>query len=68
MSTIGIFVSWKSAITKNPTRIASVMEIYCTFFQCKVYLSLFHSSLPLRYGIQVPKMMYITMVQNPKIS
>jgi hypothetical protein len=44
ISTVGILVSWKSEFTKNPTRIASVMEIFCTPLQCRVDLSMFHSS------------------------
>jgi hypothetical protein len=32
ISTVGIFISSKSEFTKNPTRIASVMEIFCTPF------------------------------------
>jgi hypothetical protein len=43
-STIGIFVSWKNEITKNSTRIASLIEIFCTLIQCRVDLSMFHSS------------------------
>jgi hypothetical protein len=43
MSTVGIFVSSKSEFTKNPTRIASIMEIFCTPLQCRVDLSMFHS-------------------------
>jgi hypothetical protein len=30
ISTVGIFVLWKREFTENPTRIASVMEIFCT--------------------------------------
>jgi hypothetical protein len=44
ISTIGIFVSWKIEITKNSSRIASVMRIFCTLLQCRVNLSMFHSS------------------------
>jgi hypothetical protein len=44
LSTIGIFVYWKSEFTKNSSRIASVMEIFCTLLQYKVHLSMFHSS------------------------
>jgi hypothetical protein len=44
ISTIGILVSWKSEFTKNSTRIASIMEILCTPLQCRVDLSMFHSS------------------------
>jgi hypothetical protein len=44
ISTIGILVSWKNESTKNSTRIASVMEIFCTPLQCRVDLSMFHSS------------------------
>jgi hypothetical protein len=44
ISTVGILVSWKSEITKNSTRIASVMEFFCALLQCKVHLSMFHSS------------------------
>jgi hypothetical protein len=39
-----ILVSWKNEITKNSTRIASVMEIFCTLLQCRVDLSMFHLS------------------------
>jgi hypothetical protein len=42
--TAQILVSWKSEITKNSTRIARVMEIFCTLLQYKVHLSMFHSS------------------------
>ena len=42
ISTIGILVSWKNEITKNSTRIASMMEMYCTLLQCRVDLSMFH--------------------------
>jgi hypothetical protein len=41
---VGIFVSQKIEITKNSSRIACVMEIFCTLLQCKVHLSMFHSS------------------------
>jgi hypothetical protein len=44
ISTVGILVSWKNEITKNSTRIASVMEIFFTLLQCRVDLSMFHSS------------------------
>jgi hypothetical protein len=44
ISTIGFLVSWKSKITKNSTRIAIVMEMCCILLQCKVHLSMFHSS------------------------
>jgi hypothetical protein len=44
ISTVGIFVSCKIEITKNSTIFASVMEIFCTLIQCKVHLSMFHSS------------------------
>jgi hypothetical protein len=44
ISTAGILVSWKNEITKNSTRIASVMEFFCTLLQCKVDLSMFHLS------------------------
>jgi hypothetical protein len=44
ISTVGIFVSWKIKITKNSVRFASVMEMFCTLLQCRVYLSMFHSS------------------------
>jgi hypothetical protein len=44
ISTIGILVSWKNEITKKSTRIASVMEIFCALIQCRVDLSMFHSS------------------------
>jgi hypothetical protein len=44
ISTVGIFVSWKIEITKNSSRIASVMDIFCTLLQCRVHLSMFHSS------------------------
>jgi hypothetical protein len=44
ISTVRIFVSWKIEITKNSTSFASVMEIFCTLLQCKVHLSMFHSS------------------------
>jgi hypothetical protein len=43
------------------------MENFCTLLQCKVHLSMFHSSLPLRFGIQVPNMMCIEMVQKLKL-
>ena len=59
-SIVEILVSWKSEITKNSTTIASIMEIVCTLFLCMAYLSVF--------GTQVPNMMCITMVQNPKIA
>jgi hypothetical protein len=42
ISTVGILVSWKNEISKNSTRIASVMESFCTLLQCKVDLSMFH--------------------------
>jgi hypothetical protein len=38
------FTSWKSEFTKNSSRFACVMEIFCTLLQCKVHLSMFHSS------------------------
>jgi hypothetical protein len=44
ISTVGIFVSWKIKITKNSVRFASVMEMFCTLLQCRVHLSMFHSS------------------------
>jgi hypothetical protein len=44
LDTVGILVSWKSEFSKNSSRIASVMEIFCTLLQCKVRLSMFHSS------------------------
>jgi hypothetical protein len=44
ISTIRIFVSWKIEITKNSTSFASVMEIFRTPLQCRVHLSMFHSS------------------------
>jgi hypothetical protein len=44
LTTVGIFVSWKVEFTKNPARFASVMEIFCTPLQCRVDLSMFHSS------------------------
>jgi hypothetical protein len=48
ISTIGIFISlkldWKGEFTKTSSRIASVMEIFCTLLQCKVHLTMFHSS------------------------
>jgi hypothetical protein len=44
ISTVWIFVSWKIEITKNSTSFASVMEIFCTPLQCRVHLSMFHSS------------------------
>jgi hypothetical protein len=44
ISIVGILVSWKSEITKNSTRIACVMEFLCTLLQCRVHLSMFHSS------------------------
>jgi hypothetical protein len=43
-STVGIFISWKIEITKNSSRIASVMEIFCTLLRCRVHLSMFHLS------------------------
>jgi hypothetical protein len=42
--TTQIFVSWKIEITKDSTRVASVMKIICTLLQCRVHLSMFHSS------------------------
>jgi hypothetical protein len=42
--TMGIFVSWKIEITKNSSRFANVMEMFCTLLQRKVDLSMFHSS------------------------
>jgi hypothetical protein len=62
ISTDGILVPWKSEITKNSTRIVSIMKFFCTLLECKVHLSMFHSSLPLRFRIHVPNMMCITMV------
>jgi hypothetical protein len=44
ISTVGIFVSWKIEITKNSSRFASVMEIFCTLLQWRVHVSMFHSS------------------------
>jgi hypothetical protein len=44
ISTFGIFVSCKIEITKNSSRFASVMEMFCTLLQCRVHLSMFHSS------------------------
>ena len=44
ISAVGIFVSWKFEITKNSTRIASVMKLFYTLLQCRVRLSMFHSS------------------------
>jgi hypothetical protein len=44
ISTVGIFISWKIEITKYSSRFASVMEIFCTLLQCRVDLSMFHSS------------------------
>jgi hypothetical protein len=44
ISTVGILVSWKNEITKNSTRIASIMELFCTLLQCMVDLSMFHLS------------------------
>jgi hypothetical protein len=44
ISTVGIIVLWKSEFAKNSSRIAGVMEIFCTLLQCKVHLSMFHSS------------------------
>jgi hypothetical protein len=44
ISTIGILVWWKNELIKNSRRIASVMEIFCTLLQCRVDLSMFHSS------------------------
>jgi hypothetical protein len=44
ISTVRIFVSWKIGITKNSTSFANVMEIFCTPLQCRVHLSMFHSS------------------------
>ena len=32
-------------LLKNSSRIASVIEIFCTLLQCKVHLSMFHSFL-----------------------
>jgi hypothetical protein len=43
ISTVGIFVSWKSEFTENSSRFASLMEIFCTLLQYKVHLSMFHS-------------------------
>jgi hypothetical protein len=34
--TVGILVSRKSEFTKNSTRIANVMEIFCALLQCRV--------------------------------
>jgi hypothetical protein len=36
ISTAGIFVSQKIEITKNSSRIVSVMEIFCTLLHCRV--------------------------------
>jgi hypothetical protein len=44
ISTVRIFISWKIEITKNSTSFASVMENFCTPLQCRVHLSMFHSS------------------------
>jgi hypothetical protein len=44
ISTIGILVSWKSEISKNSTRIACIMEFFCTLLQYMAHLSMFHSS------------------------
>jgi hypothetical protein len=44
ISTVGIFIYWNSEFIKNSSRIASMMEIFCTLLQCKVHLSMFHSS------------------------
>jgi hypothetical protein len=44
ISTVRIFFSWKIEITKNSTSFASVMEVFCTPFQCRVHLTMFHSS------------------------
>jgi hypothetical protein len=41
---VGILVLWKSEFSKNSSRIASVMEMFCILLQCKVHLSMFHSS------------------------
>jgi hypothetical protein len=38
------FCFTKIEITKNSSRFASVMEIFCTLLQCRVHLSMFHSS------------------------
>jgi hypothetical protein len=44
ISIVGILVWWKSEITKNSTRIASVKGIFCTLLHCRVHSSMFHSS------------------------
>jgi hypothetical protein len=49
ISTVGIFCSWKIEITKISSRFASVMEIFCTLLQCRVHLSMFHSSSTSNY-------------------
>jgi hypothetical protein len=41
--TVGIFVSWKNEITKNSTRISSIMEIFVPFFSIGPQ-GMFHSS------------------------
>jgi hypothetical protein len=65
ISTVAISVSWKNEITKKFTRIASVMESFCTLLWIWV-CSTYH--LPLRFGTQVPNMMCIMMEQNLKIA
>jgi hypothetical protein len=42
------------------------MEFFCTLLQCRVHLSMFHSSST--FGTQVSNMMCITIVQNPKVA
>jgi hypothetical protein len=42
------------------------MEMFCTLLQCKVHLSMFHSSSTSKIWHKVPNMMCIEMVQNSK--
>jgi hypothetical protein len=61
------FSSMKSEITKNSTRIANVMEKICTLLQCKVNLSMFHSSPTSKICTHVPNMMCTMVVQKLKV-
>jgi hypothetical protein len=68
ISTIGIFVSWKSEITKNSSRFTSIMEIFVPFFSARCIWVCSTHYLPLRFGTQVPNLMCITMVQKLKVA
>jgi hypothetical protein len=68
ISTIGIFVLWKIEITKNSLRIASVWNLFVSFFNVRCIWVCSTHDLPLRFGTQVLNMMCITMVEKLKVA